>query len=124
MALSGCELIIDAKECDGILDNKKVIETFIEDLCKLGKMKRVGDMIAEYFPYTPYNIEKDLCGYSIVQIISLSSISLHIAEISKTVFFNFFTCGDFDEDEVINLFKSYFKPKAIKKVNLKRNLDF
>lgn len=123
-SLSGEELIIDAKECQGTLDNKEIIEKFIIELCDLCNMKRVGNMIAEYFPYTQYNIDNDLVGYTIVQIISVSSITIHIAEISKTVYFNFHTCGFLNDDKVVELFKSYFEPKSLRRRIINRDITF
>ncbi len=122
--LSGEELIIDARDCQGILDNKEIIEKFINELCLLCDMKKVGNMVAEYFPYNPYNIENDLCGYTIVQVISVSSITIHIAEISKTVYFNFHTCKYLPDDKVVELFKSYFQPKALRRRLVNRDLKF
>jgi S-adenosylmethionine/arginine decarboxylase-like enzyme len=123
-ALSGQELIIDACECQGILNNKEMIEKFIDELCEFCNMKKVGDMVAEYFPYTEYNIERDLCGYTIVQVISVSSITIHIAEISKTVYFNFHTCNYLDENKVEELFKSYFQPTSLRRRSINRDINF
>lgn len=122
--LSGEELIIDAKECQAILDNKEIIEKFINELCDLCNMKRIGNMVAEYFPYNHYNIENDLCGYTIVQVISVSSITIHIAEISRTVYFNFHTCNYLPDDKVVELFKTYFQPKSLRRRIINRDLNF
>jgi len=122
--LSGEELIIDARDCLGILDNKEIIEKFIDELCDLCEMNKVGNMVAEYFPYTQYNIDNDLCGYTIVQVISLSSITIHIAEISKTVYFNLHTCKYLPDDKVVEIFKNYFQPKALRRRIINRDLKF
>jgi hypothetical protein len=39
--------------------------------------------LLEYFEDNEYNRERDIVGYSVVQIISLSNITNHINEISK-----------------------------------------
>lgn len=122
----GRHLIIDANECDGDIENIKHINDFINDLCEIGKMEKKGDLIVEVFEKTPFNIRNDLVGYSIVQIISLSNITLHINFISKTIYLDFFTCGKIQEDLISCLFTNYFNPKTIKKIILKRdaiNLD-
>lgn len=122
--LSGQELIIDAKECEGILNDKEIIEKFITEICEISNMKKVGNMIAEYFPHNEYNIENDLVGYTIVQVISVSSITIHIAEISKTVYFNFHTCGFLDDKKVVELFESYFQPKQTRARIINRDICF
>jgi S-adenosylmethionine/arginine decarboxylase-like enzyme len=119
----GRHLIIDANECDkNNIRDVETIEHFIDDLCNIGNMTRKGDLIIETFDETEFNIENDLVGYSIVQIISLSNITIHINFISQTVYFDYFTCSkDLKENEVIELFNNYFKPKTIKKIILERD---
>jgi S-adenosylmethionine/arginine decarboxylase-like enzyme len=117
----GKHLIIDANECRGDITNIEHIKDFINDLCKIGKMEKKGDTIIEYFEDNKFNRDNDLVGYSIVQIISLSNITLHINFISKTIYFDFFTCGRLSEDLVGCLFTDYFDPKTIKKIKLQRD---
>lgn len=118
----GKHLIIDACECDeNNIKNIDVIDIFIEKLCNVGNMTRKGDLIIETFPENDFNIKNDLVGFSIVQIISLSNITLHINFISRTVYFDFFTCGEIKEDRIIDIFNNYFKPKTIKKIILQRD---
>lgn len=116
----GKHLIIDANECKNI-ENLEHIKNFIDDLCVLGKMEKKGNLIVEIFEDNKYNRDNDLVGYSIVQIISLSNITLHINFISKTIYFDFFTCGTLKEDLVNILFTNYFNPKTIKKIKLQRD---
>lgn len=118
----GKHLIIDASQCD----EKKIkdlhnIKNFIDVLCAIGKMEKKGDLIIEFFPETKFNIKRDLVGYSIVQIISLSNITLHINFYSRTVYFDFFTCGKLRKNLIILLFYMYFNPKTIKKIMLQRD---
>lgn len=118
----GKHLIIDANMCDeDNIRNLEKIKHFIDDLCELGKMEKKGDLIVEEFPENKFNIENDLVGYSIVQIISLSNITLHINFISRTIYFDFFTCGALKTDLIGVLFNNYFNPKTIKKIILQRD---
>ena len=117
----GKHLIIDANECRGDITNIEHITDFINALCALGKMEKKGDLIIEYFEDNKFNRDNDLVGYSIVQIISLSNITLHINFISKTIYFDFFTCGRLSEDLVGALFTDFFDPKTIKKIKLQRD---
>ena len=56
-------------------------------------MKKKGDTVFEYFPDNDYNRIRDIVGFSVVQVISLSSITLHFNDISKTAYIDVFTCG-------------------------------
>jgi S-adenosylmethionine/arginine decarboxylase-like enzyme len=116
----GKHFIIDANQCSGNITNIENINNFINDLCRIGKMEKKGGLIVENFPDIQYNRERDLVGYSVVQIISLSNITLHINFISKTIYFDFFTCGELNEDKITNLFRYYFIPETIKTILLNR----
>ena len=111
----GKHFIIDAGGCEGELRDRSHIQEFINTLvAKLG-MKKKGETIFEYFEDNYYNRDRDIVGWSVVQIISLSSIVIHINEISKTIYLDVFTCGDLD-DLIVNLhFSDYFKASKIKK---------
>ena len=118
----GKHIIIDANECnENKIKDLNNIKNFIDVLCKVGKMKKKGDIIVEFFPETKFNIKRDLVGYSIVQIISLSNITLHINFISRTIYFDFFTCGALKTELIGVLFTNYFNPKTIKKITLQRD---
>ena len=118
----GKHIIIDANECnENKIKDLNNIKNFIDVLCKVGKMKKKGDIIVEFFPETKFNIKRDLVGYSIVQIISLSNITLHINFYSRTIYFDFFTCGSLRKNIIMILFYIYFSPKTIKKIMLNRD---
>ena len=117
----GKELILDCDDCQGNITSKDIIQEFIDILVKELDMKKKGETIFEYFENNPYNQERDIVGYSVVQIISLSNITLHINEISKTVYLNLFTCGNMNEDKVVFLFNNYFRPIKVKKQLLIRD---
>lgn len=117
----GHHLIIDANECSGEIRSIEKITDFIDDLCEIGQMQKKGDLIIEEFEENQFNINNDLVGYSIVQIISLSNITIHINFISRTIYFDFFTCGKIKEGLIVALFKNYFNPKTIKKIIVNRD---
>ena len=117
----GKHLIIDANDCNGDITSKENIENFITSLCEIGKMEKKGETIFEYFEDNKFNRDNDLVGYSVCQIISLSSIILHINFISKTLYFDFFTCGSLRTEVIFSLFNTYFKPRTIKKIILNRD---
>ena len=117
----GKHLIIDANECEGEIRDRKHIQNFIDDLCELSKMKKKGDTIFTYFEDNDYNRSRDIVGWTVIQVISLSNITIHINEISRTIYFQIFTCGEIKEDLINILFQNYFKPKEIKKIKLQRD---
>ena len=107
----GQELLLDGYNCQGNINNKNYIQLFIDELVLKSGMKKKGKTIFEYFEDNEYNRERDIVGYSVVQIISLSNITLHINEISKSIYLNFFTCGELNDNLVVKMFKDYFDPE-------------
>ena len=117
----GKHFIIDAGGCEGELRDRSHIQDFIDTLvAKLG-MNKKGETIFEYFEDNDYNRERDIVGWSVVQIISLSSIVIHINEISKTIYLDVFTCGDLDDLMVTLHFSEYFRASKIKKQVITRD---
>ena len=117
----GKHFIIDADDCLGELKERKHIQEFIDVLVSKIDMKKKGETVFEYFEDNDYNRERDIVGWSVVQIISLSSIVIHINEISRTLYLDVFTCGDLDELMVTLLLCEYFRPKKIKKQMITRD---
>lgn len=117
----GKHLIIDANECQGEIRDKQHIQNFIDDLCELSKMEKKGETQFIYFEDNDYNRYRDIVGWTITQVISLSNITIHINEISRTIYFDFFTCSEIKEDLINVLFQNYFRPKQIKKIILNRD---
>ena len=117
----GTHLILDADDCQGKINDRKHIQSFIDTLVKKMGMKKVGETIFEYFEDNDYNRERDIVGYSVVQIISLSNITIHINEISRTIYLDVFTCGDFDDTKIGLIFSDYFQAQKIKKRILTRD---
>lgn len=109
----GMELIMDLHDCDISKSNRKDIENFLEQLCKL------IDIIRVYIHWWDYSGDKEgydrdwkehphLVGTSVCQFISTSSIVIHTIDPFKKVFLNIFSCKTFDskiaEDFAVKFF--------------------
>ena len=113
----GSLLIFDLNGCEGQLDNREILQEFINELViDIMKMKIIGETQFAYFKPNLFNVQNDLVGYSITTIISLSSITIHICELSKTAYLDIFTCCAIDKNmliEINNLIQSVFKPSSL-----------
>jgi len=107
----GRELILDLKECDlKIISSKEKILKYLEQLCRLIKMKRYGNPIVKRFGFG-----KDYsAGYSMVQLIETSSITGHFSELWRSVYINIFSCKLFDTQKAREFTKRFFKAKTVK----------
>lgn len=113
----GSLLIFDLKEVSGDTTDKITLNHFINTLVyDIMEMSIIGTPQFEYFPYNAYNIQRNLVGYSITTIISLSSITIHICDIPKTAYIDIFTCCEIDNtiiDKIESLIREVFKPTTI-----------
>ena len=70
-----------ALDCTGFNQNmikNRVVQDFITDIViYVLKMKKKGETSFEYFPDNDYNRKRDIVELSIVQVVSLSSITFY-----------------------------------------------
>ncbi len=107
----GYELIIDLKGCDKeVITSKVKLKKYVDDLCRLIKMKKYGKILLPYFgekaAYTK--------GYSLVQLIETSSITGHFSDFWETAYINIFSCKAYDSDLAKKFTKKYFLAKRMK----------
>jgi len=85
-----------------------------------GELVRVVDMVAHGECYIDRFGIGDLRGYSAMQFIETSSITIHIDEKGKRVFIDIFSCKDFDTQKAEKFSREYFGAKGIKSTTLLR----
>jgi len=117
----GHHLMIDADKCEGDIRSREHIQNFINQLVDEMGMKKMGETKFIYFENNEYNADRDTVGYTGFQCISLSNITMHINEISKTIYLDVFSCSTLDDIQIALLFSDYFKPMKMKKNKLTRD---
>lgn len=106
----GQELILDLEKCKSSLFNRKSINFYFEELCKLIEMKKcavhfwddVGVKESEK------QTDPDKKGTSAVCFILTSSIVLHTLDIRKEVYLNIFSCKEFDYVKAARFTQEFF----------------
>ena len=121
----GKHAIIDAAGCDyDSIRNIQHIEAFIDELIEKTNMRKWGKMHSMYLVPDNYNTINDTAGWSVVQLITTSNITIHFAETSKSMYLDFFSCKDFSNDVVVALVSKYFSPKSVKTKFLLRDAQY
>ena len=113
----GSLLIYDCKNCKGEINDKKILSSFLDNLVEDIMDMKIINKTFEWFDDNLYNRQRNLVGYSITAIISLSSITIHICSQLKTAYIDIFTCCNIDENDknkILDLIKNFFKPDLIK----------
>jgi S-adenosylmethionine/arginine decarboxylase-like enzyme len=112
----GIHMVIDIAGGTGYQtkDDGKNIEEFIDELCIKIDMEKHGPLIKDWFGVD------NVCGWSIVQLITTSSITGHFCgeydefpETSNSAYLDVFSCKSFDTEVVRNVIKKYFNPDCI-----------
>lgn len=108
-------LSIDLLGCkhDSLTDKLKLAK-FAPILCKEIKMVPHGKPHIQRFGVN------DLEGYSMMQFIETSSITVHLDEFGDRAFVDIFSCKTFDEEKARKLSQSYFGAKKVKMRNYYR----
>ena len=100
----GLLAIINLYNCDKeLINDKEVIKKYITELCRLIKMKRYGAPMIERFA------ENALEGYSAIQFIETSSVTIHFDESGNRAFIDIFSCQYFDSEKAAEFSKKFFK---------------
>lgn len=92
----GRELVLDLAGCDlATITSHAALAQFSVDLCKVIDMEMYGPPILERFALD----NPDAAGFTLLQLITTSSITFHFSERKRTAYGNVFSCKWFDADE-------------------------
>lgn len=106
---------IDLSECEyDLLTNKKKLAEFCPKLCKKIKMIPFGKPIVKRLG------KGRLEGYSAMQFIETSSVTVHLDEFGLRAFIDIFSCKTFNVRKARDFCKSFFKAKKVKCRNFYR----
>lgn len=101
--------IINLHNCDkNLIKDRTKIKKFIIKLCKNINMKRVGPARIKRFG------KNSLKGYSAMQFIETSSITIHFDEQKNRAFIDIFSCKNFDSKKVERFSKEFFRAENSK----------
>lgn len=111
----GKSLAIDLSECDhGKLIDAEGLKGFVHDLVTVVDMVAQGECYIERFG------QGALEGYSAMQFIETSSITVHLDEVGNRAFIDIFSCKDFDAKKAEEFSQEYFEAKRSKSTVLIR----
>ncbi|PIP15484.1 MAG: S-adenosylmethionine decarboxylase [Candidatus Portnoybacteria bacterium CG_4_10_14_0_2_um_filter_43_36] len=99
---------IDLKFCNhNLTQSPKDIRKFVDEICRRIKMKKYGPLYLKKFG------ESSLEGYSAIQFIKTSSITVHFDDkISDRAFIDIFSCEFFDPFKAKEFSQKYFRAKS------------
>lgn len=110
----GVELILDLHNCDSNKFNNKTLNKFLKDLVKHVDMTATKLFTWEYLEDNTKSDENffHLKGYSKVQFLVTSNITLHSFDNLKKMSLNIYSCKDFNEESATEFCKNYFNAEV------------
>lgn len=101
--------VIDLNGCDkSLVRDESALKVFMIELCEVIEMKPFGKPIVHRFG------KGKLEGYSGIQLIETSNVSVHLDEFKNRAFIDIFSCKKFDPVKAKNFAKKYFKSRKAK----------
>lgn len=118
----GKELILDLEDCDFSKFSKESLSQFLKDLCLSINMIATEQFCWEYLedPNRDAESMEHLAGYSFVQFLMTSNITLHSFDNSRKISLNIYSCKDFSEEDAEEFCKNHFNGKVIQAVTVLR----
>lgn len=114
----GKELILDCQRGrQESITSRDLIKDFLVELVEEIKMIAHGEPWIEHFG------EDDKAGFTAIQLITTSNITMHFCDSTGDFYLNLFSCKDFDDLQVIKKVQSVFGPESISRRVLYRGVN-
>ncbi len=111
----GQSLSVDLSGCEhSLMINPEKLKEFSRMICKEINMIPFGEPMVHRFG------EGTLEGYSMMQFIMTSNITVHLDEVKDRAFIDIFSCKKFDVKTAKNFCQNFFMAKKIRAKNLYR----
>lgn len=107
----GFHTLLDVAGCrhESVTDPEH-IKAFIKDLVKRIDMVAYGEPIVEHFAtHDPIK-----AGWSAVQLIETSSITMHMVDHDNTGYIDIFSCKPYDINVAVEIVKEYFGAESVR----------
>jgi len=115
----GKHLILDVKGCELIRANDpEYIKHFTKELVRLIEMVPYGEPQLVHFADNT-----DKAGWTVIQLITTSSIVGHFLDHNGDLYLDVFSCKDFSEHTVISALRQFFSPGEIKHQVIQRDAN-
>lgn len=104
----GVSTCIDLCDCNlSRMQDEMVLRRFVRELCDLIGMRRYGETQVVRFGDDPR-----VTGFSSTQLIETPLISAHLADSSKAVYLDVFSCAPYDPDGTAAFASRYFGARS------------
>ena len=96
---------------------RETLTAFVDQLIEDIDMVKYGEPLIKHFG------SGDAAGWSIVQLIETSNITMHTCDESRDMYIDVFSCKRFDCERVKRFIEVVFSPRSVKYINLGRQAE-
>ena len=118
----GYQLILDLGGCNINKITEENTKDMIDSLLKKTKMKALGKPVFKFIHATEQSVSHSIDGFSVVQFIITSSITIHTVNSTRSIFIDFFSCKEFNPDDVERIVERFYNPSIIKRRYITRDI--
>lgn len=111
----GYHLILDCAGCKENFESPEKMKIFVDILLKDIQMTPWGECQVEHFAEKP-----EIAGWTVIQPLTTSTLTMHFLDESGDLYFDLFSCKEFNRGTVIARVKQWFSPLTIKETYLER----
>lgn len=105
----GYHLILDCASCQYNFRSPETMKTFVADLLIAIDMSAWGETQVVHFSEKP-----EIAGWTVSQLLTTSNLSMHFLDDSGDLYFDLFSCKNFDIEKVKEMVNDVFSPTNIK----------
>lgn len=103
----GWELMMNCGKCNDAIDDREKILAFKDELIDVIDMVQYGEPLLVSFG------EGHLAGYTLVQLIRTSNLTIHFSKETKSFYLNLFSCKEFFVEDVLECIKKHFHAEEV-----------
>lgn len=113
----GYHLMLDCGglKCNDLcLNDTSYLKQFVLDILDATEMKAWGEPIIAQLTESDGEFPDCLSGFTVIQLLHTSNMTLHICDKVKTLYFDLFSCKQFKTDNVFKVVDKYFNPSSVR----------
>jgi S-adenosylmethionine/arginine decarboxylase-like enzyme len=122
----GYHLMLDCKElsCEfDLLNDEQYLRDFVKEMLVATDMKPWGEPLIARLTDDDGTFPDALSGFTVVQLLHTSNLTLHICDLTRTLYFDLFSCKRFSQEKAIDVIKKFFDPQGVRVTYLTRHAD-
>jgi S-adenosylmethionine/arginine decarboxylase-like enzyme len=96
------------------MNDVEYLNEFVVEVLRVSDMRAWGAPQFARLTSDDGDFLDSLSGYTIVQLLHTSNMTVHLCDKIGTMYFDLFSCKRYDQDKVIEVVQQFFEPTSIR----------